>query len=137
MKVSFLFFCLPLLFWFLFLLIPFTWLISESCWYSNVGAKQPNYLVTADDVDTYLAIEVQPLDNRKRQVLSCYWLQDAHSYVLSVLGNMSVHVYIVSLPNLFIFIFFIFSFGGEVLDLQYEWDLITKIFMGLSNYIDN
>lgn len=32
------------------------------------GAKQPNYLVTADDVGTYLAIEVQPLDNRKRKV---------------------------------------------------------------------
>ncbi|XP_031094548.1 uncharacterized protein LOC115998991 isoform X2 [Ipomoea triloba] len=32
-----------------------------------VGAKQPTYLVTADDVDTYLAIEVQPLDNRKRK----------------------------------------------------------------------
>ncbi|KAG9449990.1 hypothetical protein H6P81_009955 [Aristolochia fimbriata] len=32
-----------------------------------VGAKQPNYLVTADDVDSYLAIEVQPLDNRKRK----------------------------------------------------------------------
>ncbi|XP_052176434.1 uncharacterized protein LOC127790791 isoform X2 [Diospyros lotus] len=31
------------------------------------GAKQPNYLVTADDVDTLLAIEVQPLDNRKRK----------------------------------------------------------------------
>ncbi|XP_038997383.1 uncharacterized protein LOC120122300 isoform X2 [Hibiscus syriacus] len=31
------------------------------------GAKQPNYPVTADDVDTYLAIEVQPLDNRKRK----------------------------------------------------------------------
>lgn len=31
------------------------------------GAKQPNYLITADDVDTYLAIEVQPLDNRKRK----------------------------------------------------------------------
>ncbi|XP_039066630.1 uncharacterized protein LOC120212361 [Hibiscus syriacus] len=31
------------------------------------GAKQPNYLVTADDVDTYLAIEIQPLDNRKRK----------------------------------------------------------------------
>lgn len=31
------------------------------------GAKQPTYLVTADDVDTYLAIEVQPLDNRKRK----------------------------------------------------------------------
>ncbi|KAI3824366.1 hypothetical protein L1987_05824 [Smallanthus sonchifolius] len=30
------------------------------------GAKQPTYLVTADDVDTYLAIEVQPMDNRKR-----------------------------------------------------------------------
>ncbi|PPD84977.1 hypothetical protein GOBAR_DD18086 [Gossypium barbadense] len=39
------------------------------------GAKQPNYLVTADDVDTYLAIEVQPLDNRKRKVLTlqCYF----------------------------------------------------------------
>ncbi|KAL9354590.1 hypothetical protein Peur_052560 [Populus x canadensis] len=31
------------------------------------GAKQPNYLVTADDVETYLAIEVQPLDDRKRK----------------------------------------------------------------------
>ncbi|KAH7682730.1 hypothetical protein IHE45_05G140500 [Dioscorea alata] len=31
------------------------------------GAKQPKYLVTADDVDTVLAIEVQPLDNRKRK----------------------------------------------------------------------
>ncbi|KAL7086387.1 hypothetical protein ACP275_13G000700 [Erythranthe tilingii] len=31
------------------------------------GAKQPNYLITADDVDTYLAIEVQPLDDRKRK----------------------------------------------------------------------
>ncbi|KAD0994768.1 hypothetical protein E3N88_43442 [Mikania micrantha] len=31
------------------------------------GAKQPTYLVTADDVDTYLAIEVQPMDNRKRK----------------------------------------------------------------------
>ncbi|XVF58892.1 hypothetical protein PTKIN_Ptkin07bG0102600 [Pterospermum kingtungense] len=31
------------------------------------GAKQPNYLVSADDVETYLAIEVQPLDNRKRK----------------------------------------------------------------------
>ncbi|XP_019191217.1 PREDICTED: uncharacterized protein LOC109185717 isoform X2 [Ipomoea nil] len=32
-----------------------------------LGAKQPTYLVTADDVDTYLAIEVQPPDNRKRK----------------------------------------------------------------------
>ncbi|KAL9233386.1 hypothetical protein vseg_008398 [Gypsophila vaccaria] len=31
------------------------------------GAKQPVYLVTADDVDAYLAIEVQPLDDRKRK----------------------------------------------------------------------
>ncbi|XP_076959351.1 uncharacterized protein LOC143635385 isoform X1 [Bidens hawaiensis] len=31
------------------------------------GAKQPTYLVTADDVDTYVAIEVQPMDNRKRK----------------------------------------------------------------------
>ncbi|XP_021857729.1 uncharacterized protein [Spinacia oleracea] len=31
------------------------------------GAKQPVYLVTADDVETYLAIEVQPLDDRKRK----------------------------------------------------------------------
>lgn len=34
------------------------------------GAKQPTYLVTADDVDSYLAIEVQPLDDRKRKVLT-------------------------------------------------------------------
>lgn len=32
------------------------------------GAKQPNYLVSADDIDTYLAIEVQPMDDRKRKV---------------------------------------------------------------------
>ena len=31
------------------------------------GARQPNYLVTADDVDTLLAIEVQPHDDRKRK----------------------------------------------------------------------
>ncbi|KAJ4794244.1 transmembrane protein [Rhynchospora pubera] len=31
------------------------------------GAKQPSYLVTADDVDAYLAIEVQPLDEKKRK----------------------------------------------------------------------
>nr|XP_051222381.1 uncharacterized protein LOC127340673 isoform X11 [Lolium perenne] len=31
------------------------------------GARQPNYLVTADDVDTLLVIEVQPLDERKRK----------------------------------------------------------------------
>ncbi|KAL1814127.1 hypothetical protein ACET3Z_024192 [Daucus carota] len=31
------------------------------------GAKQPNYLVTADDVDTYLAVEVLPLNARKRK----------------------------------------------------------------------
>lgn len=35
----------------------------------NAGAKQPNYLVTADDVDACLAIEVQPLDDRKRKVI--------------------------------------------------------------------
>ena len=35
----------------------------------DVGAKQPSYVVTADDVDTLLAIEVQPLDDRKRKVL--------------------------------------------------------------------
>ncbi|KAJ8498645.1 hypothetical protein OPV22_009197 [Ensete ventricosum] len=31
------------------------------------GARQPTYLVTADDVDSYLAIEVHPLDDRKRK----------------------------------------------------------------------
>jgi hypothetical protein len=34
-----------------------------------IGAKQPSYVVTADDVDTLLAIEVQPLDDKKRKVL--------------------------------------------------------------------
>ncbi|OEL17833.1 hypothetical protein BAE44_0021146, partial [Dichanthelium oligosanthes] len=31
------------------------------------GARQPTYLVTAEDVDSVLAIEVQPLDDRKRK----------------------------------------------------------------------
>ncbi|XP_019084450.1 PREDICTED: uncharacterized protein LOC104708245 isoform X3 [Camelina sativa] len=31
------------------------------------GAKRPNYLVTADDVDLYLAIEVHPLDDKNRK----------------------------------------------------------------------
>ncbi|CAA3008629.1 Isochorismate synthase, chloroplastic [Olea europaea subsp. europaea] len=31
------------------------------------GARQPEYRVTADDVNAYLAIEVQPLDDRKRK----------------------------------------------------------------------
>lgn len=31
------------------------------------GAKKPNYLVTADDVDLYLAIEVHPLDDKNRK----------------------------------------------------------------------
>ncbi|XP_078431071.1 uncharacterized protein LOC144702920 isoform X2 [Wolffia australiana] len=31
------------------------------------GAMQPAYLVTADDVDCFLAIEIQPLDDRKRK----------------------------------------------------------------------
>jgi hypothetical protein len=34
-----------------------------------IGARQPSYVVTADDVDTLLAIEVQPLDDRQRKVL--------------------------------------------------------------------
>ena len=38
--------------------------------FPGVGAKQPTYLVTADDVDNLLAIEVQPLDDRKRKVVS-------------------------------------------------------------------
>ncbi|CAA7402309.1 unnamed protein product [Spirodela intermedia] len=31
------------------------------------GAMQPGYLVTADDIDCLLAIEIQPLDDRKRK----------------------------------------------------------------------
>ncbi|XP_076893002.1 uncharacterized protein LOC143544909 [Bidens hawaiensis] len=38
------------------------------------GAKQPLYTVTADDVDTYLCVEVQPLDDRERkgEVVTCF-----------------------------------------------------------------
>lgn len=65
-----------------FLLLSTSFCVSFLCLWRDVGhreflvtgAKQPNYLVTADDVDTYLAIEVQPLDNRKRKVPSLnYW----------------------------------------------------------------
>ncbi|KAI3814696.1 hypothetical protein L1987_14340 [Smallanthus sonchifolius] len=38
------------------------------------GAKQPMYTVTADDVDNYLSVEVQPLDGRQRkgEVVRCF-----------------------------------------------------------------
>ncbi|KAL8223476.1 hypothetical protein R6Q57_018951 [Mikania cordata] len=38
------------------------------------GAKQPMYTVTADDVDTYLSVEVQPLDDKQRkgEVVRCF-----------------------------------------------------------------
>lgn len=38
------------------------------------GAKQPTYVVTADDVDTYLAVEVQPMDDdqRKGELVKCF-----------------------------------------------------------------
>lgn len=47
----------------------FEWIrhLDDGSFHYIEGAKQPNYLVTADDVDTLLAIEVQPLDNRKRK----------------------------------------------------------------------
>lgn len=47
------------------------------------GAKQPSYLVTADDVDTYLAIEVQPLDDRKRKVspIASVWFKQIYIVV--------------------------------------------------------
>lgn len=47
------------------------------------GAKQPNYLVTADDVGTYLAIEVQPLDDRKRKVslITSVWFKQIYMVV--------------------------------------------------------
>ncbi|KAM1272292.1 hypothetical protein ACFX2J_033000 [Malus domestica] len=31
------------------------------------GAKSPNYIVSAADVDTYLGVEVQPMDDRDRR----------------------------------------------------------------------
>jgi hypothetical protein len=54
-----------------------------------IGARQPNYLVTANDVDTLLAIEVQPLDDRKRKVTSfpCADLYAILQYFSNTLGN--------------------------------------------------
>ncbi|TXG60707.1 hypothetical protein EZV62_015280 [Acer yangbiense] len=49
------------------------------------GAKQPTYLVTADDVDTYLAIEVQPLDDRKRKLHKLWILQDVMAIPIHLL----------------------------------------------------
>ncbi|KAJ9557794.1 hypothetical protein OSB04_012408 [Centaurea solstitialis] len=39
-----------------------------------IGARQPTYTVTADDVETYLAVEVQPLDDRQRkgELVKCF-----------------------------------------------------------------
>jgi hypothetical protein len=41
--------------------------------FAGAGALQPTYLVTADDVDSLLAVEVQPLDDRKRKVYNMCW----------------------------------------------------------------
>jgi hypothetical protein len=55
----------------------------------GIGARQPNYLVTADDVDTLLVIEVQPLDDRKRKVTSlpCADLHSIMLYFSNTSGN--------------------------------------------------
>lgn len=34
-----------------------------------LGATNPEYVVTADDVDTLIAVECIPMDNQGRQVL--------------------------------------------------------------------
>lgn len=49
------------------------WSIWELMQFILTGAKQPRYLVTADDVDSFLAIEVHPLDDRKRKVYLIIW----------------------------------------------------------------
>ncbi|KAJ4973101.1 hypothetical protein NE237_006275 [Protea cynaroides] len=47
----------------------FEWLrfSEDGSIYYMEGAKEPTYLVTAHDVDSYLAIEVRPMDNRNRR----------------------------------------------------------------------
>ena len=54
---------------------------TQSWFVQNTGAKQPTYLVNADDVGTLLAIEVQPLDNRKRKVLFSSYYNGSLTYV--------------------------------------------------------
>ena len=54
---------------------------TQSWFVQNTGAKQPIYLVNADDVGTLLAIEVQPLDNRKRKVLFSSYYNGSLTYV--------------------------------------------------------
>lgn len=34
----------------------------------NIGATVPDYVVTADDVDTYLSVDCIPMDESGRQV---------------------------------------------------------------------
>ncbi|KAI8548638.1 hypothetical protein RHMOL_Rhmol07G0289500 [Rhododendron molle] len=58
------------------------------------GAKQPKYLVTADDIDTVLAIEVQPLDDRKRKLplhveklFFMFQAYDAQGEIVTVFAN--------------------------------------------------
>lgn len=47
----------------------FEWLrhLEDGSFHYIEGAKAPRYLVTADDVGTSLSLEIQPLDDRKRQ----------------------------------------------------------------------
>lgn len=60
------------------------------------GAKQPIYLVTADDVDTYLAIEVQPLDDRKRKVYA--YLSGWIACPIHIFSTLHMHL---TLPSQF------------------------------------
>ncbi|KAK2967778.1 hypothetical protein RJ640_022300 [Escallonia rubra] len=75
------------------------------------GAKQPNYLVSADDIGICLAIEVQPMDDRKRKgdlvtvfanenrKITCD--PDMHSHVKKTLssGHASYRVSLASLQT--------------------------------------
>ncbi|KAK8958674.1 hypothetical protein KSP40_PGU022835 [Platanthera guangdongensis] len=62
--------CAVLHLWYLALLRHLQWVryLEDGSVNYIEGAKQPKYLVTADDVDRYLTIEVHPLDDIKRNV---------------------------------------------------------------------
>lgn len=45
------------------------------------GATQPEYTVTADDVDTYLSVEVQPLDDKQRKGELVQWFANDHKKI--------------------------------------------------------
>ncbi|RWW18270.1 hypothetical protein GW17_00017756 [Ensete ventricosum] len=73
------------------------------CYLSPTGATVPEYVVTADDVGTFLAVDCTPIDDSGRQVSCLYYI---HSCYKSLLFSNSVTFIICYVQNLGMLVYF-------------------------------